>query len=74
MLRDFLAGLSAHLEAERLALKTRSELLAGIGGAGLHMVDKIDSRPRHPRARDTADPLHAARAAGVSSLWRLVGN
>jgi methylase of polypeptide subunit release factors len=86
MLRNFLDGLSAHLEpggegwlilsdlAERLGLRTRSELLAGIEAAGLHVVDKIDTRPRHPRARDTADPLHAARAAEVTSLWRLASN
>ncbi|MGP4088995.1 methyltransferase [Streptomyces sp. KR55] len=86
MLRDFLDGLTARLEpggegwlilsdlAERLGLRTRSELLADIEAAGLHIVDKIDTRPQHPRARDTADPLHAARAAEVTSLWRLVGN
>jgi len=86
MLRDFLAGLTAHLEpggegwlilsdlAERLGLRARSELLAGIETAGLRVVDKVDTKPRHPRARDTADPLHAARAAEVTSLWRLAGN
>lgn len=86
MLRSFLDGLTAHLEpggegwlilsdlAERLGLRTRSELLARIEAAGLHVVDKIDTRPRHPRARDTADPLHAARAAEITSLWRLAGN
>ncbi|WP_189248863.1 methyltransferase [Streptosporangium pseudovulgare] len=85
MLRGFLAALTAHLEpggegwlilsdlAERLGLRTRGELLAGIEAAGLHVVDRIDTRPRHPRARDAADPLHAARAAEVTSLWRLAG-
>ncbi|MFF7446795.1 MULTISPECIES: methyltransferase [unclassified Streptomyces] len=85
MLRDFLNGLTAHLEpggegwlilsdlAERLGLRTRSELLAGIKAAGLRVVDRTDIRPRHPRAADTADPLHAARAAEVTSLWRLAG-
>jgi hypothetical protein len=29
-------------------------------------------RPHHPRAKDENDPLHAARAAEVTSLWRLV--
>ncbi|SDH55995.1 Methylase of polypeptide chain release factors [Sinosporangium album] len=83
MLRNFLDGLSTHLEpggegwlilsdlAEHLGLRTRSELLAGIKAAGLHVVDKIDTRPRHPRARDSADFLHAARAAEVTSLWRV---
>ncbi|WP_331769880.1 class I SAM-dependent methyltransferase (plasmid) [Embleya sp. NBC_00888] len=85
MLRGFLDGLTAHLEpggegwlvlsdlAEHLGLRTRGELLADIEAAGLHVLDRIDTRPRHPRARDTADPLHAARAAEVTSLWRLAG-
>lgn len=85
MLRGFLDGLTAHLEpggegwlvlsdlAELLGLRTRAELLAAIESAGLRVVDRIDTRPRHPRARDTADPLHSARAAEVTSLWRLVG-
>jgi hypothetical protein len=28
-------------------------------------------RPKHPRASDQSDPLHVARAAEVTSLWRL---
>ncbi|MFE7272114.1 methyltransferase [Streptomyces sp. NPDC057623] len=86
MLRDFLAGLAARLEpggegwlilsdlAEHLGLRTRGELLAGIEAAGLRVLDRTDTRPRHPRARDTADPLHAARAAEVTSLWRLAAS
>lgn len=86
MLRTFLAGLATHLEpggegwlimsdlAERIGLRTRGELRAGIEAAGLRVVDRIDTKPRHPRARDTADPLHAARAAEVTSLWRLAGD
>ncbi|MFF8612135.1 methyltransferase [Streptomyces sp. NPDC015350] len=85
MLRDFLDGLTAHLEpggegwlilsdlAEHLGLRTRGELLADIEAAGLHVVDRTDTRPRHPRAGDTADPLHLARAAEITSLWRLAG-
>ncbi|PXX65351.1 methylase of polypeptide subunit release factors [Nocardia tenerifensis] len=84
MLRAFLSGLSEHLEvggegwlvlsdlAERLGLRTRADLLALIDAAGLRVVDKIDTAPRHPRAQDRTDPLHAARAAEVTSLWRLV--
>lgn len=83
MLRGFLDGLTAHLEpggegwlilsdlAGRLGLRTRGELLADIRAAGLRVVDRTDTRPRHPRARDAADPPHAARAAEVTSLWRL---
>ncbi|WNV86543.1 class I SAM-dependent methyltransferase [Umezawaea sp. Da 62-37] len=84
MLRCFLDGLACHLEpggegwlvlsdlAEHLGLRTRGELLAGIGAAGLRVVDRIDTRARHPRARNADDFLHAARAAEVTSLWRLV--
>ena len=83
MLRAFLHNLPAHLEpggeawlilsdlAEHLGLRTRAELLATIDSAGVHIVDRIDTRPRHSRPRDTTDPLHAARAAEVTSLWRL---
>ncbi|MEV4237666.1 class I SAM-dependent methyltransferase [Nocardia sp. NPDC049737] len=83
MLSAFLSELPAHLEpggeawlvlsdlAERLGLRTRTELLTAIDSAGLHLIDRIDTRPRHSRSRDTTDPLHAARAAEVTSLWRL---
>jgi len=83
MLRGFLGGLVAHLEpggegwlvlsdiAEHLGLRTRAELLAAFDAAGLQVVDRIDARPTHPRVSDDTDPLHAARAAEVTSLWRL---
>lgn len=83
MLRGFLAALPAHLEpggegwvimsdlAELLGLRTRPELLSAFEAAGLKVVDRRDVRPTHPRASDETDPLHAARAAEVTSLWRL---
>jgi len=83
MLRGFLNGLAAHLEpggegwlilsdlAEHLGLRTRAELLAAIDAAGLQVLGKIDVKPHHPRVSDTSDPLHAARAAELTSLWRL---
>lgn len=83
MLRGFLGGLAAHLTArgegwlilsdlaEHLGLRSRAELLAMIEGAGLQVVGRLDARPQHPRASDADDPLHAARAAEVTSLWRL---
>ena len=83
MLRGFLGGLAAHLApdgegwlilsdlAEHLGLRTREELLAGIAAAGLKVVGRLDARPHHPRTTDTSDPLHAARAKEVTSLWRL---
>ncbi|MDO8437451.1 MAG: class I SAM-dependent methyltransferase [Nitrosomonadaceae bacterium] len=83
MLNGFLGGLAAHLEpggegwlilsdlAEHLGLRTRDELLATIAAAGLQVLGKIDVKPHHPRASDTNDPLYAARAAELTSLWRL---
>jgi methylase of polypeptide subunit release factors len=83
MLRGFIGGLSSHLEpggegwlimsdlAEHLGLRGRDELTAMIEAAGLKVVGRNDVRPVHPRASDAADPLHAARAAEVTSLWRL---
>ncbi|MGW2618042.1 methyltransferase [Streptomyces sp. NPDC001500] len=85
MLHGFLAGLSAHLRpggegwlilsdlAEHLGLRTRRQLLDAVRAARLRVVDKIDTRPRHPRSRDAADPLHTARGAETTSLWRLTG-
>jgi SAM-dependent methyltransferase len=83
MLRGFLNALPAHLTpegegwlilsdlAEHLGLRSRSELLAAFDAAELRVVDRIDVRPKHPRATDKSDALHAARAAEVTSLWRL---
>lgn len=83
MLRGFLAGLKDHLEpggegwlilsdfAEHLGLRTREALLEMIAQAGLEVAGREDIRPRHPKASDPTDPLHRARAAEVTSLWRL---
>lgn len=83
MLLGFLRGLSAHLApkgegwlilsdlAEHLGLRSRAELLEAIDAAGLKVLGRIDVRPSHPRVSDTSDPLHKARAAEVTTLWRL---
>ncbi|MBT2206943.1 class I SAM-dependent methyltransferase [Actinomadura sp. NEAU-AAG7] len=85
MLRGFLRGLADHLEpggegwlilsdlAEHLGLRTRDELLGMIGTSGLEVAGRLDAAPAHPRAADPDDPLHAARSAEVTSLWRLRG-
>ena len=83
MLVGFLNGLRAHLApggegwlimsdlAEHLGLRSRAELMAAIENAGLVVVGRLDAIPAHPKAQDASDPLHTARAAEVTSLWRL---
>jgi methylase of polypeptide subunit release factors len=83
MLRGYLAGLKAHLApggegwlilsdlAEHLGLRPRAQLLAWIEAAGLRVLARHDTRAQHPKAQDAADPLHAARSAELTSLWRL---
>lgn len=83
MLRGFLAGLAAHLApggegwlvlsdlAEHLGLRSRAELLEAIEAGGLKVVGRLDAKPTHKKVADESDPLHAARAAEVTSLWRL---
>jgi methylase of polypeptide subunit release factors len=83
MLKGFLNGLAEHLEpggegwliisdlAEHLGLRTRAELLSAIDAAGLEVAGRLDVKPHHPRVSDASDPLHAARAAEITSLWRL---
>ena len=83
MLMGFIGGLAAHLEpggegwlilsdlAEHLGLRTRAGLLAAIEVGGLTVSGRMDAKPGHPRAADAGDPLHAARRAEMTSLWRL---
>lgn len=83
MLRGFLSGLAAHLApggegwlilsdfAEHLGLRAPDELSGLIDAAGLQVSGRLDARPRHPKAQDRNDPLHAARAKEVTTLWRL---
>ena len=83
MLKGFLNGLPAHLceggegwlilsdLAEHLGLRSREELLSWIAQAGLQVLGRLDVKPVHGKANDETDPLHAARAAEVTSLWRL---
>jgi len=83
MLMGFIRGLAAHLEpggegwlvlsdlAEHLGLRSRADLLTAFAASGLKLVGRVDAKPVHPRAADRTDPLHAARAAELTSLWRL---
>ncbi len=83
MLKGFLGGLKAHLSeggegwlilsdlAEHLGLRSREALQGWIADAGLQVLGRLDVKPEHGKAQDVSDPLHAARAAEVTSLWRL---
>jgi hypothetical protein len=83
MLQAFLAGLAEHLApggegwlvlsdlAEHLGLRTRAQLLGWIAAGGLRVLERHDVRPVHAKATASGDALQAARAAEVTSLWRL---
>lgn len=83
MLKGFLSGLKAHLNpegegwlimsnlAEQIGLRQPEALNTWIHEAGLQVVDKLDIAPTHAKASDQSDPLYAARAKEVTSLYRL---
>uniref|UniRef100_UPI0024545797 class I SAM-dependent methyltransferase n=1 Tax=Nocardia farcinica TaxID=37329 RepID=UPI0024545797 len=83
VLDRFLTGLADHLTpqgegwlilsdlAERLGLRPPDELRARIAAAGLTVVGRAETAPRHPRSTDRADPFHAARSRERTVLWRL---
>jgi len=83
MLRGFLGGLASHLAAagegwlllsdlaELLGLRSRDELLGWIKEGGLKVLERLDIRPEHAKIADQSDPLHSARVAETTSLWRL---
>ncbi|MBF6536296.1 class I SAM-dependent methyltransferase [Nocardia farcinica] len=83
VLDRFLTGLADHLTpqgegwlilsdlAERLGLRPPDELRARIAAAGLTVVGRAETAPRHPRSADRADPFHAARSRERTVLWRL---
>ena len=83
VLHRYLGGLARHLTpqgegwlilsdlAELLGLRTRDEFLQRVADAGLVVAGRHETTPRHPRAGDDADPLHAARSRERTVLWRL---
>jgi len=83
MLLAFLNGVRRHLAdrgeawlimsdlAVLLGLRTPTFLQEAIDAAGLTVLGKMDARPTHPKSTDVSDPLHKARRAEVTSLWRL---
>ena len=83
MLKGFLNGVKAHLNengeawlilsdlAEHLGLRTKEELDKWIMDAGLNVVEKLDITPKHAKSSDQSNPLYAARAKEITSLYRL---
>ncbi|HSR02639.1 MAG TPA: methyltransferase, partial [Methylophilaceae bacterium] len=83
MLKGCLSGLRNYLAvngeawlilsdlAEHLELRTREELEDWIKEADLKIVEKIDTAPKHKKAKDASDPLHAVRSKEITSLYRL---
>jgi methylase of polypeptide subunit release factors len=83
MLKGYLNGLKAHLHpdgeawlvmsdlAELIGLRKPDELQAWIAAAGLQVIQKSDTQPKHGKAQDKQDPLFAARSKEVTSLYRL---
>jgi methylase of polypeptide subunit release factors len=83
LLRRFLGSVTAHLApggeawlilsdlAERLGLREPGALERWWGEGELSLVARHDARPTHKRAADEGDPLHAARRAEVTTLFRL---
>ena len=83
MLKAFLAGVTSHLTpsgeawlilsdlAERLGLRTETELEVLFQISSLQVVGRLTCAPIHRKARDSSDPLYTARSAEIISLWRL---
>lgn len=83
MLKGFLNGVKAHLNtngeawlvmsdlAERIGLRAQEDLLEWIAQAGLSVVEKLDTAPKHAKSADQSDPLYPARSKEITSLYRL---
>lgn len=82
MTRFFLQNLAQHLSpegegwlimsdlAERLGLRPADSIESWAAAGGLTVLAKEWTRPTHPRANDTSDPLYEARSAETTYLWR----
>ena len=83
MLQAFLQQAPAHLNpggqiwlimsdlAEHLGLRQSNELAERIAAAGLTFSQRLDTCPQHPKSRDAANPLAAARLREIVSLYIL---
>ncbi len=82
-LRRFIEGLSGHLELGGTGLLLLSDLAVLLGlrpagwldeelaRSGLEVKWKRSSLPRHPKAMDPSDPLHAIRSREVTTLYEM---
>ena len=82
-LEGFLRGLPAHLTpegegwlvmsnlAELLGLRSATSLAERFDAAGLEVKWTKSAGARHPRSKDAADPLHAARSKELTTLYCL---
>ena len=83
MLRAFLNGAAKHLNeqgqawlilsnlAELIGLRSADDLNTWIAEAGLHILAKHDTTPKHAKAQDSSDVLHAVRSQEITSLFVL---
>lgn len=83
MVKGFLNGVSTHLNdhghawliisdlAEHLGLRGPQDLTNWIAQANLEVIDCLKIQPRHSKAVDEEDTLHAARSKEVTMLFRL---
>ena len=86
MLKGFLKGVKAHLTpegeawlvmsdlAEHIGLRAADDLQYWFSEAGLNVAEQLQVAPKHAKSSDQSDPLYAARAKEVTSLYRLKCN
>lgn len=86
MLKGFLKGVKAHLTpegeawlvmsdlAEHIGLRAADDLQNWFAEAGLNVAEQLQVAPKHAKSSDQSDPLYAARAKEVTSLYRLKCN
>jgi methylase of polypeptide subunit release factors len=83
MLKGFLNGAGDHLTgngeawlvlsnfAELLGLRAANELETLIKQANLKVIDRLETKPNHPKSMNADDPLYHARSREITMLWRL---
>ena len=57
--------------AELIGLRKPDDLTGWIAEAGLQVIERLDTQPKHGKSQDKQDPLFAARSKEVTSLYRL---